>query len=111
MKIMGDRPNAVRNVGFRGWRRNRDKLRDDDDGGGGNVTGKGDAKAPAVELSEEEISTKVAKLQKRQDLLALGVVGDAAAVRAAVVAAGGHVGRAAIALRKKEQQPITSDDV
>ena len=114
MKIMGDRPNAVRNVGFRGWRRNRDKLRDDDDGGENAEAGEAKP-APAVELSEEEIVTKVAKLQKRQDLLDLGVVGDPLAVRAAVVAAGGHVGRAAIALRKAKQtaesQPITSDDV
>jgi hypothetical protein len=116
MKIMGDRPNAVRNVGFRGWRRNRDKLRDDtDDRDDGDAAGGPKPAAPKVELSEQDISLKVAKLHTRQDLVELGAVGDAAAVRDAVIAAGGHVGRAAIALRKAKQaegsQPITADDV
>jgi hypothetical protein len=118
MKLMGgSRPNAVRNVGFRGWRRNREKLRqDDDEEAGGDGGSKGNPKpAIKVELTEEEISTKVAKLQKRKDLVDLGVVGDPHAVREALVAAGGHVGRAAIALRKQKQaadaEPITFDDV
>ena len=95
MKIVGDRANAVRNVGFRGWRRNREKLRNDENEGGRGGSTK--TANTAAELSEAEIVAKVAKLQKRKDLIDLGVVSDMQAVREAVVAAGGHVGRAAIA--------------
>ena len=124
-QIGGDRTKAVRNVGFRGWRRNRNKLREvnphqhpdplvkkttrlsgvcgaqDDEDGDADKAAEGKAAAkPAVALTEDEIVLKVAKLEKREDLVALGAVSDAAAVREAVVAAEGHVGRAAIALRK-----------
>jgi hypothetical protein len=113
MKIMGDRTNAVRNVGFRGWRRNREKLRDDDNEGGRGDSAKEANKA--AQMTEDEIMAKVAKLQKRKDLIDLGVVSDVQAVREAVVAAEGHVGRAAIALRKQKQavdkEPISADDV
>lgn len=101
MKIMGDRTNAVRNVGFRGWRRNREKLRDDD-----NEDRRADAPLEpnkAVDMTEDEVAKKAAKLQQRKDLIDLGVVSDLQAVREAVVAAGGHVGRAAIALRKQKR--------
>lgn len=113
MKIMGDRTNAVRNVGFRGWRRNREKLRDDD-----NEADRGDSATGAnnaAQMTEDEIAAKVTKLQKRKDLIDLGVVSDVEAVREALVAAEGHVGRAAIALRKNKQaadkDPISNDDV
>lgn len=113
MKIMGDRTNAVRNVGFRGWRRNREKLRDDDNEGRRADAPVGPNKA--VDMTEDEVATKAAKLQQRKDLIDLGVVSDMQAVREALVAAGGHVGRAAIALRKQKQaadkDPISLNDV
>jgi hypothetical protein len=66
-------------------------------------------------MTEDEIAAKVTKLQKRKDLIDLGVVSDVEAVREALVAAEGHVGRAAIALRKNKQaadkDPISNDDV
>jgi len=75
-------------------------AQDDEDGDADKAEeGKAAAK-PAVALTEDEIVLKVAKLEKREDLVALGAVSDAVAVREAVVAAEGHVGRAAIALRK-----------
>ena len=75
-------------------------AQDDEDGDADKAEeGKAAAK-PAIALTEDEIVLKVAKLEKREDLVALGAVSDAAAVREAVVAAQGHVGRAAIALRK-----------
>ena len=75
-------------------------AQDDEDGDADKAEeGKAAAK-PAVALTEDEIVLKVAKLEKREDLVALGAVSDTTAVREAVVAAEGHVGRAAIALRK-----------
>ena len=99
---LGSRPNAVRNVGFRGWRRNKAKLREDADneaeGEGGPTT------APPPPMSTEELETKVGKLQRRTDF-------DYAAIEKSVIVevlqgAGGHVGRAAIALRKRAKEGV-----
>ena len=82
----------------------------DDEDGDADKAEQGQAAAkPAVALTEDEIVLKVAKLEKREDLVALGAVSDAVAVREAVVAAEGHVGRAAIALRKAAAAAAEAD--
>eukprot|EP01052_Picozoa_sp_SAG31_P010154 SAG31_NODE_547_length_14228_cov_3.787105_7_plen_122_part_00 len=100
---IGNRAKAIRNIGFRGWRRNRDRLRDDEDDDMSNGTtltanmscdSVQDDATPALDAIE--IQEKAAKLMRREDL---GTLTKEDAVTA-LLQHNAHVGRAAIHLRK-----------
>lgn len=54
----------------------------------------------AITLSEDELTTKVKRLQAYKHLIELGAVNDPDVVRSALMVSGGNVPRAAIELRK-----------
>lgn len=62
--------------------------------------------SPPVRLTEKELASKVARLQNYEHLIKLGAVGDLSVVRAALLAAGGNVPRAAIELRKASEMRL-----